>query len=85
VYTSFLYITTFAVNWLALVLVLWLGLYLVSRNARYAVSWLTALMLWCMAGVFLNVLLAINPPSVVTLKVAWLHYILLCHLYTVGY
>jgi hypothetical protein len=75
VYTSFLYISTFTVNWLALVLALWLGLYLISRNARYAVSWLTALMLWCMAGVFLNVLLAINPPPAVTRKVVWLHYV----------
>ncbi len=72
---SFLYAATFIVNLLALVLALWLGLYLISRNARYPVSWLTALMLWCMAGVFLNVLLAINPPPVVVLKANWLHYV----------
>ena len=75
VHLSFLYIATFAVNLLALVLSIWLGLYLVSRNPRHTVAWLTALMLWFMAGVFLNVLLAINPPPVITLKLTWLRYI----------
>jgi hypothetical protein len=74
-YTSFLYIGTFAINLLGLVLSIWLGLYLVSRNTKYPVAWLTALMLWCTSGMFLNVLLAINPPPVVTLKVTWLRYI----------
>ncbi len=72
---SFLYIATFTVNLLGLVLALWLGLYLVSRNPKYPVAWLTALMLWCMSAVFLNVLLAINPPPVVALKVTWLRYV----------
>lgn len=74
-YTSFLYVITFIVNLFGLVLALWLGLYLVSRSPKYPVAWLTALMLWCMSGVFLNVLLAINPPPVVTLKISWLSYV----------
>lgn len=61
VHLSFLYGATFTVNLLALVLAIWLGLYLISRNARYTVAWLTAIILWLLAGVFLNVLLAINP------------------------
>jgi hypothetical protein len=74
VHLSFLYGATFAVNLLALVLAIWLGLYLISRSPRHAISWLTALMLWLLAGVFLNVLLAINPPPVVTLKLTCLRY-----------
>jgi hypothetical protein len=53
---------TFAVNFLGLVLALWLGLYLVTRSSRLLIAWLTALTLWSLAGVFLNVLLALNPP-----------------------
>jgi GAF domain-containing protein len=75
VYTSILYFATFIVNLLGLVIALWLGLYLISRNPKYTVAWLTALMLWCMSGVFLNVLLAINPPPAVALKAAWLRYL----------
>lgn len=71
---SFLYVATFAVNLLALVLSIWLGLYLISRNPRHAIAWLTALMLWFMAAVFLNELLAINPPPAVSLKLNWLRY-----------
>lgn len=41
---------------------LWLGLFLVTRNPRYPIAWLTALTLWCMTGLFMNILLAINPP-----------------------
>lgn len=72
---SVLYWTTFAVNLLALVLALWLGLFLVSRNPSHLISCLTAIMLWFMAGLFMNVLLAINPPPVITLKVAWLRWV----------
>ena len=53
---------TYSVNYLGLILALWLGLYLVSRNPRYQIAWLTALTLWSLAGTFLNVLLALNPP-----------------------
>jgi hypothetical protein len=69
---SFLYGATITVNLLALVLSIWLGLFLVSRSPKYPVAWLTALMLWFMAGMFLNVLLAINPPPIAILKFSWL-------------
>ncbi len=69
---SFLYGATITVNLLALVLSIWLGLFLVSRSPKYPVAWLTALMLWFMAGMFLNVLLAINPPPITILKFSWL-------------
>jgi hypothetical protein len=61
-----LYQFTFTVNFLALTLAIWLGLYLVTRSPRSATSWLTALALWSLSGLFLNILLAINPPPLVT-------------------
>lgn len=57
---------TYDINYLGLILALWLGLYLVSRNPRYPIAWLTALTLWSLAGMFLNVVLALNPPPQAT-------------------
>ncbi len=68
-----LYYLTFAINFLGLVLALWLGLYLVTRNPKYLIAWLTALTLWSMSGLFFNVLLAINPPPPVY-SLAWLRF-----------
>jgi hypothetical protein len=70
----FLYWLTFAVNLLGLVLALWLGLYLVSRSPKRLIVWLTALTLWSISGLFINVLLAINPPPVAYNQPAWLHF-----------
>ena len=53
---------TFAVNFVALIASLWLGLYLVTRNPRAPTAWLTALTLWSLGGLFINILLALNPP-----------------------
>lgn len=68
-----LFFFTFAINFLGLVLALWLGLYLVTRNPRYLIAWLTALTLWSMCGLFFNVLLAINPPPPVY-SYTWLRF-----------
>ena len=57
-----LYQITFAINFIALITSLWLGLYLVTRNPRVPTTWLTALTLWSLSGLFINVLLALNPP-----------------------
>lgn len=59
-----LYLFTFIVNFLALTLALWLGLYIVTRSPRAQTAWLTALTLWSLGGLFLNILLALNPPPV---------------------
>ncbi len=67
-----LYFLTFTINFLGLVLALWLGLYLVTRNPKYPIAWLAALTLWSMSGLFLNVLLAINPPPLPVYYQAWL-------------
>ncbi len=63
---------TFAVNLLGLVLGIWLGLYLISRSPRHLVAWLTALTLWSMAGLYLNVLLEIAPPPIIAYHPAFL-------------
>ena len=59
-----LYQITVAINFVALIASIWLGLYLVTRNPRVPTAWLTALTLWSLSGIFLNVLLALNPPPV---------------------
>lgn len=59
-----LYQITFTVNLFALLITLWLGLYLVTRNPRAPTAWLTALTLWSLGGLFINILLALNPPPV---------------------
>lgn len=59
-----LYQVTFTVNFVALIASLWLGMYLVTRNPRVPTAWLTALTLWSLSGLFINVLLALNPPPV---------------------
>lgn len=59
-----LYQVTFAVNFVALIASLWLGMYLVTRNPRAPTAWLTALTLWSLGGLFINILLALNPPPI---------------------
>lgn len=71
---SLLYYVTFTVNFLGLIFALWLGIYLVTRNARYLLAWLTALTLWSMTGLFLNVLLAINQPPIARYQPFWLRF-----------
>lgn len=53
---------TSLVDFLALAMSLWLGLYIVTRSPRSRVSWLAGLTLWSLAGYFLDSFLHINPP-----------------------
>ena len=57
-----LYTFTMAVNYIALIIAWWFGLYVVTRNPRRLISWLTGLTFWTMSGLFLNILLALSPP-----------------------
>jgi len=57
-----LYTFTMTVNYVALIIAWWFGLYIVTRNPRRLITWLTGLTLWAMAGLFLNILLALAPP-----------------------
>jgi hypothetical protein len=54
--------TTILINFGFLMAAVWLGIYVITRNPRSLVSWLTGLTLWSVAGLFLNMLLALNPP-----------------------
>jgi GAF domain-containing protein len=51
-------------------------LYIVTRSPRSQVAWLTGLTLWSVAGVFLNILLALNPPPVPADPPTWVHTLL---------
>ena len=57
-----LYTITLIVNLLFLIAAVWLGVYIVTRSPWSGVAWLTGLTLWSLAGLFLNVLLALSPP-----------------------
>jgi hypothetical protein len=56
--------TTILINFISLIAAVWLGIYVITRNPRSLVSWLTGLTLWSVAGLFLNMLLALNPPPI---------------------
>jgi hypothetical protein len=53
---------TFTINFVALIAAFWLGLYVITRSPRAPTAWLTAFTLWSLGGLFLNILLALNPP-----------------------
>ncbi|MBE0409437.1 MAG: hypothetical protein IBX69_06875, partial [Anaerolineales bacterium] len=67
---------TVVVNFLALAASVWLGIYLISHNLRSLVAWLTGLTLWSVAGLFLNVSLALNPPPAPPEMNIWLRMVL---------
>lgn len=53
---------TSIVNFIALAISVWLGWYVLTRSIKQPISWLTALSLWSISGLFINSLLAITPP-----------------------
>lgn len=55
---------------------IWLGVYIVTRSPRSKIAWLTGLGLWSIAGLFLNVLFALNPPPNLSAQSVWLRFIL---------
>ena len=62
---------TIAVNFLSLAFAVWLGIYIITRNQRSLIAWLTGLTLGALGGVFLNILLALNPPPTTNISI-WL-------------
>lgn len=70
-----LYQITFFVNFLGLIASLWLGMYLVTRNPRSPTAWLTALTLWSLGGLFLNILLALSPPPIPAFRPSYLRFL----------
>ncbi len=67
---------TIAINFLALAGAVWLGVYLVTRSPSSLIAWLTGLTLWSLAGLFLNVLLAVYPPPTAVSTSSWLRLLL---------
>jgi len=67
-----LFILTVLVNFFFLVAAVWLGVYLVTRSPRRLLVWLSAITLWSIGGLFLNVLLALNPPPIPETYSWWL-------------
>jgi hypothetical protein len=67
-----LYTFTVVVNLIALAVAIWLGIYIVTRSPRKQIAWLAGLALWCIAGYFLNILLALNPPASPAMTPLWL-------------
>ena len=72
-----LFVFTMTVNYIALIIAWWFGLYVVTRNPRRLISWLTGLTFWTMAGLFLNILLALTPPPPPHNFPGWLQYFFL--------
>ncbi len=69
---------TVAVNLIALMAALAIGLFLVTRNSGSLYAWLLALALWSLGGYFLNQLLALYPPPIPGPDVrAWLYHLML--------
>jgi hypothetical protein len=66
-----LYTFTVVVNLIALAVAIWLGIYIVTRSPRSQIAWLAGLALWSIAGYFLNILLALNPPPSPALVPLW--------------
>ena len=67
---------TVIVNFMGVSIGLWLGIYVISRNSRSAIAWLTGLTLWSVAGFFLNGLMAIYPPPMPGNLPIWLRWLL---------
>ena len=63
---------TVVVNFIALAVAVWLGIYIVTRSPRSAIAWLAGLALGSLAGFFFNVLLALNPPPSPALLPLWM-------------
>jgi hypothetical protein len=59
-----LFTSTAVINFVSLVVSLWLGFYIVTRSPRSKISWLASATLWSLSGYFLNHLTATQGPSV---------------------
>lgn len=62
---------TLIVNFLGLIMALWLGFYVITRSPRKPISWFSGLALWSISGNFLNILLALKPPSLLEQGPSW--------------
>lgn len=72
-----LYALTIFVNFASVIIAVWLGLYLVTRNPRNQIAWMTGITLWLIGGLFVNILFALNPPIIPADRPFWLQLILI--------
>ncbi len=61
------------VELVALLMAIWLGIYLVTRSVRKAEAWLAALTAWSLGGLFINNLFSLVPPSMPSQLHPWLN------------
>ena len=59
-FDSALFALTSILNFICLVVSLWLGFYIVTRSPRSKVSWLASATLWSLSGTFINTLINIH-------------------------
>jgi len=69
---NFHYLFSLIINYLGLVVAVWLGWYVITRSPRRLISWLTSLTLLSVGGLFLNMVLALNPPPSPANSPGWL-------------
>jgi len=72
---TLLTILTSIVNYIALAITVWLGWYVLTRSFNKPISWLTSLTLWSISGIFINTLLAMNPPTITEQVPEWVVFI----------
>ncbi len=63
------------VNFIALAISVWLGWYILTRSFQQQISWLTSLTLWSISGIFINSLLALNPPPIPADVPGWVQFL----------
>jgi len=71
-----LFAISLIVEFAALLITLWLGLYLVTRSPRQPEAWLAALTSWSISGLFLNMIYSVIPPAIATSTGTWLEILL---------
>ncbi len=71
-----LYNITLIVTFTALAAALWLAIYVITRNPRRLVAWLTGLTLLSLSGPLLNTLMTLNPPPMPDTVPGWASWLL---------
>ncbi len=62
---------TSAVSFLAMAVALWLGCYVVTRSPRSRLAWHAGLTLWALTGLFVDVIIALNPAAATRGWLGW--------------
>ena len=68
-------VLTSIVNYVALAITIWLAWYILTRSINQPISWLTSLTLFSISGIYINSLLAINPPPIPETVPGWVAFL----------